>query len=84
MFLNFLLQLWVRSASDDSHAQEGTERIIQTDSRTKTIHWITNCFDQAFEQNSKEWLQRMNHSRMGIAHCPENSRRRAWNKLKHF
>ncbi len=43
----------------------------------KPIHW----FAQAFEQN---WLKRMNHSRMGIAHCPEKSRLRVWNKLKHF
>ncbi len=43
----------------------------------KPIHW----FVQAFEQN---WLKRMNHSRMGIAHCPEKSRLRVWNKLKHF
>ncbi len=41
------------------------------------IHW----FDQAFEQN---WPKRMNHSRMGIAHCPEKSRWRVWNKLKYF
>ncbi len=61
--LKLSVTLWVRSASDDSHAQEGTERIIQTDSRTKTIHWFTNCFDQAFEQN---WLQQKNDSKEWI------------------
>ncbi len=45
------------------------------------IHWFANWFDQAFEQN---WLKRMNHSRMGIAHCPEKNRWHVWNKLKHF
>ncbi len=45
------------------------------------IQWFANWFDQAFEQ---KWLKRTNHSRMGIAHCPENSRRRVWNKLKQF
>ncbi len=28
-------------------------------------------------------FKRMNHSRLGIALCPEKSRRRVWNKLKH-
>ncbi len=45
------------------------------------IHWFASWFDQAFEQN---WLKRTNHLRMGIAHCPEKSRWRVWNKLKHF
>ncbi len=45
------------------------------------IHWFANWFDQAFEKN---WLKRMNHSWIGIAHCPEKSRRHVWNKFKHF
>ncbi len=47
----------------------------------KPIHCFANCFYQAFEQNC---LKRMNHSRMDIAHCPEKSKLRVWNKLKHF
>ncbi len=45
------------------------------------IHWFANWFYQAFERN---WFKRMNHLQMGIAHCPEKSRRRVWNKLKHL
>ncbi len=61
--------------------RQRTERIIQTDFTNRIANRFTSWFDQAFEQN---WLKRMNHSRMGIAHCPEKSRQRVWNKFKHF
>ncbi len=73
MFLNFVTTL--------SENREFRELNESFELIREPIHWFANWFDQAFEQN---WLKRMNHSRMGIAHCPEKSRLRVWNKLKHF
>ncbi len=97
MFLIFLLQALSENRFRRlSACGRELNESVQTDSRTDSlvwftnrftglihepIHWFAKWFDQAFEQN---WLKIMNHSQMGIAHCPEKSRQHIWNKLKHF
>ncbi len=51
MFLNFLFQLWVRTASDDSELNESFKLIHEP------IHWSASWFDQAFNRiDLKEWI----------------------------
>ncbi len=69
----------MRTASDDS--DDGMELNETFELIREPIHWFANWFDKAFEQNG---LKRMNNLRVGIAHWPEKSRRRVWNKVKHF